>query len=305
MQIFHALSDIDKAAQGCVVVIGNFDGVHRGHQAVLRKAKDVATQKGVKLAVLTFEPHPASLFRPDEPPFRLTPFDLKAERLEIAGVDVLFACGFNWDFASQSHERFIQEILKDSLQPVNIIVGKDFRFGQLRKGSPADIAAAGLSVEVLDEVQDAHGEKFSSSRIREFLRQGNLAAAHDILGWEWEIRGVVEQGDQRGRELGYPTANMALGDTLHPAYGVYAVRVQIEGEEQWRAGATNIGIRPMFEVRVGQVETYLFDFDREIYGKILRVRPVYRLRGEAKFNTMEELIAQIDKDCAQAREILK
>lgn len=304
MQCFETYKDVPDAARGSVLVIGNFDGVHRGHQALLQEAGALAAKAGRKLAVLTFEPHPRALFRPDEPPSRITPFDLKAERLAAAGVDILFCLRFDWDFASRSAENFVQDILVDGIAPAHVVVGHDFHFGQMRKGTSQTIQEAGLPVRVVEEVRGPGGEDLSSSRVRQLLRRGEVAQANHILGWAWEIRGTVFRGDRRGRELGYPTANMRLEEVVHPAYGVYAALAQIEGEEEWLPSAVNIGIRPMFEVRVAQVETYIFDFDREIYDRVLKVRPVQRLRSEAKFGSVETLIAQMEKDCAQAREIL-
>lgn len=306
MKIFNSYRDIPENARGHVVAIGNFDGVHKGHQALLGRAQDIAKGMGKKLSVLTFEPHPRALFRPDEPPFRITPAPLKLERLAACGVDYVFQLGFDWDFASQSAENFVRDILIDGLNAAHIVVGHDFCFGQLRKGNPDTIRAAGLNISVLDKICDDGDSALSSSRIRQALRQGDLAAANDMLGWDWEIRGEIIKGDQRGRELGFPTANMDMGTGVHPAYGVYAVLARIEGaaDEGWIKGAANIGIRPMFEVPVAQVETYLFDFSREIYGKTLCVRPVKRLRGEARFASLDELIAQMNDDCAQARAIL-
>lgn len=301
---FDRYNDLPGEARGCVVVIGNFDGVHKGHQALLAAARDIAQSKGGRLAVLTFEPHPRQLFRPDEPPCRITPPPLKAERMEACGVDVLFSIPFDWDFASRSAQDFVSGVLKDGLGAAHVVVGYDFRFGQLRAGTPQTIEEGGISVSVIEEVRGFGDEDLSSSRIRQHLRRGQIAQANALLGWEWEIRGEVFQGDQRGRELGYPTANMKLEDVIHPAYGVYAVRIQVEGEDFWRGGATNIGIRPMFTVPLAQVETYIFDFNQQIYGKTVRVRPVERLRSEAKFNSLEELIVQMDKDCMQARDII-
>lgn len=301
---FDCFNDLPHNVLGSVVVIGNFDGVHKGHQALLTKARDIAGSLSVPLAVLTFEPHPRQLFRPDEPPCRITPSILKAERMEQCGVDILFSLPFDWDFAGRSAQDFIDEILINGLSAAHVVVGYDFRFGQLRAGTPQMIKNSGISISVIDEVKGQGDEDLSSSRIRQYLRRGQIQEANDLLGWEWEIRGTVFQGDQRGRELGYPTANIHLDDTIHPAYGVYAVRVQIEGEDIWRNGATNIGIRPMFAVPTAQVETYIFDFNREIYGEIMRIRPVSRLRSEAKFNTLDELKRQMEKDCAKAREVL-
>lgn len=303
MKIFKSLQSLPQDAQGTVIAIGNFDGVHRGHQMVLARAKAMATKLGKPLGLLTFEPHPRRLFRPDDPPFRITPADLKAERLAQSGVDILYALDFNWDFASQSPEDFIKTVMSEGIKPAHIIVGYDFCFGQLRKGAPQDFKAAGFDTTIIEEIAE-DDEKLSSSRIRQCLRHGKLVEANHLLGWEWEIRGCVVKGDQRGRELGYPTANVPLGDTTHPAYGVYATLAKLEGEDIWRPSATNIGIRPMFEAPEALVETFIFDFDSEIYGQTIQVKPVKRLRGEAKFDSLDDLIVQMEKDCAQARDIL-
>ncbi|MGB4107239.1 MAG: bifunctional riboflavin kinase/FAD synthetase [Alphaproteobacteria bacterium] len=304
MQIFNMYKNLPAAASGAVVAIGNFDGVHKGHQALLAKARAIAKGDNKLAAVLTFEPHPKRLFRPDEPPGRLTPPAVKAWRLEQAGVDILYSLPFDWDFASQSAEDFIKNVLQDGLKAAHIVVGEDFRFGQLRKGEPADIEKAGIPVTGIGGVSDPSGQVYSSSLIRRALRQGEIAEANTMLGWEWEVRGEIVKGDQRGRELGFPTANFALGETIHPAYGVYAARVNLEGEKEWRDAAVNIGIRPMFEIPEAEVESYIFDFNREIYGKTLRVQPVKHLRSEAKFNSIEELKMQMNDDCKQVQKIL-
>jgi riboflavin kinase/FMN adenylyltransferase len=305
MEIYAQLDQIPAEGKGTVIAIGNFDGVHRGHQALLNKAAGIAAAQNKKLGVLTFEPHPRRLFQPDQPPARLTPSNVKAWRLEEEGVDYLFPLTFDWDFASQSAEDFIQNILIDGLEAAHIVVGYDFCFGQLRKGSAETIKGAGLKVDVIDKIEDSKNEIISSSRTRQLLRRGDVAGANELLGWQWEIRGSIFRGDRRGHDLGYPTANILLKDTIHPAYGVYACRVKIDGEDQWRPAATNIGIRPMFEVPEGQVEAHILDFpDQDIYDTTLRIQPVERLRGEAKFNSLDDLIAQMEKDCAKTREIL-
>lgn len=305
MTLYHSLEDLPASAKGHVIAIGNFDGVHLGHRAVINAAREMATARNLKLGILTFEPHPRSLFRPDDPPFRITPPDLKAQKLLEAGADFIVSLPFDWDFASQSAKSFVDNILVEKLSPAHVLAGEDFQFGQLRKGTLETIREAGLAVTGIAITGDADSDKFSSTVIRENLRAGNIAAANTMLGWDWEIRGEIVRGDRRGHELGYPTANVHLKNVLHPAYGVYATWVQIEGEDQWRMAATNIGIRPMFELKVGQVEAHILDFeDKDIYGRTLRIRPVQRLRGEAKFDTLEALITQIDADCDATRHIL-
>ncbi len=229
MKVFETYNSIPDAVQGSVVVIGNFDGVHLGHQALLRDAKKIASSSGKPLSVLTFEPHPKALFRPDDPPYRITPMGLKHERLSKCGVDHVFSLPFDWDFASQSAEDFVQNILIDGLKAAHVIVGFDFKFGQLRKGTPQTIIDAGLTVSVIEEVTDQSAGDLSSSHVRQLLRHGKIAQANAVLGWEWELRGEIFKGDQRGRELGYPTANMRLNDTIHPSYGIYAVMARLSG----------------------------------------------------------------------------
>lgn len=304
MKIFSSSTYLPRDAAGAVIAIGNFDGVHRGHRELLAKARALADMKQRRLGILTFEPHPRALFRPDDPPFRITPAAMKARKLAECGTDILFSLPFDWAFASQSPELFIENVLKEKISPSHIVVGNDFAFGQLRKGTPETLKKAGFAVTVLEMLADEGEDKYSSSGIRQSLQEGDIEAANEALGWEWEIEGAVVKGDQRGRTIGYPTANVPLDDTVHPAYGVYATWTQIEGETQWRASATNIGIRPMFELKTGQVETHIFNFDRDIYGKTLRVKPVRRLRGEAKFESLDALVNQIKKDCEEALRIL-
>lgn len=287
-----------------VLAIGNFDGVHRGHRELLRQAREKADALGVTLTVLTFEPHPRSLFRPDDPPFRLTPSALKAERLAECDVDYVYAPEFNWDFAGKSAEAFIDDLLIAQLQAAHVFVGEGFHYGAQRKGDVDLMRRHGLNVTALEPVCDAGGEVISSTRIRHLLRHGALEDANALLGWDWIMCGEVVHGDKRGRELGYPTANVPLHETLHPAYGIYAAEVQIAGEAVWRSAAVNIGIRPMFEVKVGQVEAFLLDYEGDLYGRILTVRPVKYLRQEMKFDDLDALVKQMEKDVAATREIL-
>jgi riboflavin kinase / FMN adenylyltransferase len=307
MEIISDYKNLKPAQTGAVLAIGNFDGVHKGHQALLQKVREIADKAGAKTGILTFEPHPRRLFRPDDPPFRLTPWRLKCEQLKRQGIDLVYCLPFDWDFASQTAPQFIEAILTQGLKPAHIVIGADFRFGQMRQGTPDDLRQAGFNVTVFDKVTGAESEEISASRIRQALRHGDIDTANRLLGWPWEIAGTVVKGDQRGRQLGYPTANVQMGETLHPDYGIYAsmTRIAEDGADSlWLPSVTNIGIRPMFEVPVGQMETYIFDFDRDIYGKTLHVRPVKRLRGEARFDNIDALIRQIGEDCLAARKIL-
>lgn len=306
MKVFHSLGNLKPEDTNQIVVIGNFDGLHKGHQSLISQAKMLAEKENKKVLLLTFEPHPRRLFRPDDPPFRITPYDLKIKKLEEFGVDILVSLKFDWEFASQPAEVFIDEIILNKLQAHTVLVGKDFCFGQLRKGTPEMMKERGVNVVPVAHTLSSDGKKYSSSEVRQLLRTGYIEDANNILGWEWELHGTVVKGDQRGRELGYPTANIPLEETLHPAYGIYACLVQIEDDQKWWPAATNIGIRPMFELQVGQVEAHILKgFDRDIYGRRLRVKPVQRLRGEAKFDSLEALCEQMDKDCQKTLEILQ
>ena len=288
----------------CVLCIGNFDGVHRGHRKLLAAARSIADKNGNPLGVLTFEPHPRRLFRPDDPPFCITPPPVERRLLCALGIDVLFSLRFDWDFASQSADTFVANVLKRGIQPSHIVVGYDFRFGQLRTGTAETLREAGFGVTVVTELVDEEHRAYSSSRVRVALRYGDLETANRLLGWDWEMEGDVITGNRRGHTLGFPTANVELGETLHPAYGVYAAWALVEGESVWRPAATNIGIRPMFELPIGQVEAHILDFDQDIYGESLRVRPVKKIRGEARYASWEELVEQMRIDCQITRKLL-
>ncbi len=304
MQTYYLSDTIPNEARNAVAAIGNFDGLHRGHMALLEIARKRALDAGKAFAVLTFEPHPRRLFRPDDAPFRITPLPVKLQRLENSRADIIFVVNFDWETAHLSADDFICKILKGKLGLNEIVIGDDFRFGQNRSGSIETLQKAGFHCTTLGLIKDSSHAVYSATRVRGLLQAGNIREANALLGWNWEIQAKVEKGDQRGRELGYPTANMPLGETIHPAYGIYASLVQIEGEKGWRMAASNIGIRPMFEARVALVETFIFDFTGDLYGKTLRVRPVEKLRDEAKFDSLETLKLQMAKDCEKAREIL-
>ncbi len=308
MKTYTDIKNLPEKFQGAVVAIGNFDGVHKGHQKLLSIAKELAANEGRSFGVLTFEPHPRKLFRPDDPPFRITPVPVKYRRLELTGADFIVAQSFDWNFASQSAGDFVKNTLVDGLSAARVVVGEDFYFGQLRKGSSELLQDLMPSLIVTEQLLGDDQEAFSSSRIRAALRKGDIKKANEMLGWQWEIEGEVVHGAKRGRKLGYPTANVPLGETLHPGYGVYAAWIKIEkevSEGEWLPAAANIGIRPMFEVPVGHAEAFIFDFNQDIYNRKLRIKPVTQIRGEAKFATIDELITQMKEDCDQVKEILR
>ena len=320
MRIFRHYDDVPAALRGAVVAIGNFDGVHRGHRALIAEAKRQAEARRSPLAVLSFEPHPQEYFRalrqegvPPAGPesFRLTPLRAKARLLAELGVDVLFALTFDGEMARRTPEDFVQNVLVTGLGISGVVVGHDFEFGQRRSGNLATLAMLGekqgFTVTPFDTVTASGDEKISSTLIRQFLKEARPDAAARLLGHPWTVEARVEHGDARGRTMGFPTANMHLGHCLAPAFGVYAVRVSIlEGDRAVARhdGVANFGIRPMYQVNVPLLETHLFDFDGDLYGKYLSVELIGYIRPEAKFPSLDTLIAQIGADAAKAREIL-
>jgi riboflavin kinase/FMN adenylyltransferase len=311
LRIFRHFEDVPPALKGAVVAIGNFDGVHRGHRALIAEAKIQAEARRSPLAVLSFEPHPQEYFKPSPESFRLTPLRAKSRLLSDLGVDALFALTFDGDMARRSPQDFVINVLVNGLGIGGAVVGHDFEFGQKRAGNLASLAymgeMEGFTVTAFDTVTASGDEKISSTLIRQMLKQARPEEAARLLGRFWAVEARVEHGDARGREMGFPTANMHLGHCLAPAYGVYAVRVNIlEGDRAVARhdGVANFGIRPMYQVNVPLMETHLFDFDGDLYGKYLSVELIQYIRPEAKFPSLDALIAQIATDAAKAREIL-
>lgn len=288
---------------GTVLAIGNFDGVHPGHQALLHSARNIATDKKLSLTVLTFQPHPKMFFTPDAEPFLLTRADVKKELLLKAGADHVEIIQFDASLAALSAEDFIQTILVDRLQARHVVVGDGFRFGNDRKGDTALIAKT-LPVSVVDIASDGHAG-YSSSRIRDALKKADFASAAALLGRPWDIISEVVHGDKRGRTLGYPTANQKIGDYLRLPFGIYATRVLIPGEAKYRPAVSNFGIRPMFEVKEPLLETFIFDYSGDLYEKTLSVQPVRFLRSEMRFDDLDALVTQMKEDCQQAQHVLR
>jgi riboflavin kinase/FMN adenylyltransferase len=293
--------------------MGNFDGLHLGHAALIGEARDRARATGVPAAVLTFEPHPRSVFMPEGEPFRLTPFRVKEREIARLGVDLMFVQHFDPAFAKKSAESFVADVLVGAIGVGHIVVGHDCTFGNRRRGTPEMLRAAGaehgFGVTVVEPVRGPDATAYSATRIRELLKSGKPREAAAQLGRFWEIDGRVTVGDRRGRGLGFPTANLALGEYLRPALGVYAVRVSGDGRDDLfggRAidGVANLGLRPTVGGHEPRLEAHLFDIDADLYGRHLRVSLVEFIRPERKFEGLDALKAQIAEDAQKARAIL-
>jgi riboflavin kinase/FMN adenylyltransferase len=297
---------LPASLRGAHVAIGNFDGMHRGHQAVLAATLDRAHAAGRPALALTFEPHPRSYFAPDNPVFRLTPPDAKARLAAALGLDGLVVVPFDGEFAALSADDFVARVLVDGLGLANATVGWDFHFGKGRSGSPAFLSAAGarhgFGVDVVEPHTAEDGALVSSSRIRAALEAGDLAEAAGLLGYRWFVEGAIVGGDRRGRDLGFPTANMRLSDDCRLKHGVYAVIFTVDGVAH--LGAANWGRRPQFDDGAPVLETHVLDFSGDLYGKTADVTFVSYLRPEAKFASLDGLIEQMKVDCAEARAVL-
>lgn len=315
MQLFRHYQSFPADLRGAVVAIGNFDGVHRGHQIVLAEARSQADRLGTGVTVLSFEPHPRSVFRPEDPPFRLTPFRIRARLLEELGVEVHMVLPFDVPFSHLSAEAFVRDILVGAtaaggLGAAHVVIGHDFCFGHQRQGNAQTLQGYGdrfgFGVSVVTKASDEEGGVYSSTGVRQLLREGKPRQAAEMLGRPWEVEGRVEHGDKRGRELGFPTANIDLDEYLRPAFGIYAIRAAIDTgpAPTWHDGVANLGIRPMYLTERPLLEAHLFDFSGDLYGRHLRVQIVDFLRPEATFDGIAALIDQIDRDAAQARAVL-
>ncbi len=307
MTSFYRLDGLDNvpaALKGAVVAIGSFDGVHRGHQAVVARLKAQAAARNVPAVMLTFEPHPRDVFAPAPFMFRLTPPDIKARLCAALGLDGIVMMPFTRDFSLIEAEDFVSRFLVKALRVSGVVVGADFHFGHNRRGTPDFLRASGdihgFSVDILDLLPEGE-EPVSSSRIRKSLTEGDVAAANGMLGYHWFFGGEVVKGDQRGRQLGFPTANIATSSTFQLAQGVYAVRARLG--EKLLDGVAAYG-KPMFNNELPPFETFLFDFDADIYGRHLEVALIGHIRGQEKFGGLDELIAAMNRDSRKAREAL-
>ncbi|MFC6197145.1 bifunctional riboflavin kinase/FAD synthetase [Ponticaulis profundi] len=307
MSIIFDYKNVPEAQRGASVALGNFDGVHAGHRAVIDLAKQVSDARGVPLAALIFEPPPRRYFQPDSPPFRIMRPEQRREALKTIGVDIVYELPFNKELASMSPRAFVEQVLVKGLGLAHLAVGFDFRFGKGREGDTDTLRQLGeefgFTVSVMDAVK-ADSEKISSTAIRTYLQEGQPEHAAHLLGHYWTADGVVEQGEQRGRTISFPTANLRIGNLIQPMFGVYAVWAKVEGDDVWRPGVANFGRTPTTGEREPLLEVHFFDFDQDIYGKHLDVAFVHFLRAEKKFDSFEALTTQIATDASDARERL-
>ncbi|WP_439153810.1 bifunctional riboflavin kinase/FAD synthetase [Yoonia sp.] len=309
MRIIRDTVFIDPADRGAAAAIGNFDGVHIGHQAVIDIARGAAEAANAPLGIMTFEPHPRSYFSRDPKPFRLMNAEARANRLAKLGVEKLYEVPFNAALARLTPREFAQQVICDQLGLKHVIIGADFCFGKDRVGTATDLQAfgkeMGFGVTIVSMVKLPAG-RVSSTAIRQALTDGRPRDAAAMLGHWHRIEGAVIRGDQRGRDLGYPTANMSIEGLHPPKFGVYAVKVDVlDGPHKGSYdGAASIGVRPMFGENIPNCETFLFDFKGDLYGATLSVALVDFLRPELKFDGIAALITQMDADCAKARKIL-
>lgn len=306
MQRLDGGSAVPDALAGGIVALGNFDGFHIGHQAVIGQAIAWAKREGRPAIVATFDPHPVRHFRPDAAPFRLTTLDQRERLFAKAGADAMAVFHFDGALAALTAEQFVDERLVGTLKAAGVVTGADFTFGNRKGGNVATLAAAGQShgfgVETVGPIS-FDGEVVSSSRIRDALRAGDMATAAKLLTRPFAIEGVVQHGDKIGRTIGYPTANIDMGKYLRPAYGIYAVRGRM-ADGRMLDGAASLGIRPSFDPPREMLEAYFFDFAGDLYGQTIAVELIAWLRPEAKFDTLEALTRQMDADCAEARRVL-
>lgn len=305
MQILKSYNDPPKALKGAALAIGNFDGVHRGHQAVLAAAVKAGRAEGRPCGVITFEPHPRQFFQPDVPLFRLTPEPLKLRLMAALGLDLAVVLPFDAALASLTAEQFVNTVLVEGLAVRHVVAGSDFHFGKGRKGTPAMLRSLGQKSGFRVTLVEPQGEGeviYSSTDARQALRDGDPEGAARILGYWWRVSGEVTGGDKRGRWLEFPTANIAVPPGFALRHGIYAVRVWVGGERHH--GAAYLGTRPSFDDGAPVIETFLLDYSGDLYGREIELEMIAFLRGDEKFDDAEALKAQMRADCEAAGQIL-
>ena len=310
MRIFRHYKHLPDAYRNGSIAIGNFDGLHLGHCEVIRRAGVFAHQRGVPWGVLTFEPHPRTIFNKTQTPFRLSSTHMKEQGIKKMGVEFLVVVNFDKEFSKVTGQQFVEEILVQSFEASYVVSGDDFAFGHKRSGDINFLHTMGklhgFGTVGIKHVLDKDSKIISSTRIRDFIKEGNVKAAKNLLGRCHEIEGEVIKGDQRGRTIGFPTANIKLEDSIIPARGVYAVRVGISNGigTIWHNGIANFGIRPTFNGDTLLLEVHIFDYTGNLYSKNIRVALIDYIRPERTFNETSDLILQIKKDCIKAKSVL-
>ena len=292
--------------KGSIVALGNFDGFHLGHQAVVSRAVARAFHERRPVVVATFDPHPVKFFKPDVPPFRLTSLDQRETLFAHAGADAMLVFEFNEELRSTSAEDFVGKLLAGTIAAAGVVTGDDFGFGKGRAGNVEVLRTLGAELGLVAEAVAPviiDGERVSSGRIREALKAGDTGTSTHLLTRDFAIEGVVQRGDARGRELGYPTANLNLGDYQRPRYGIYAVRVTLEDGTE-HPGVASLGVRPTFDPPQELLEAHLFDFDGDLYGQRIEVALHAFIRDERKFDSVDALVAEMRNDEAEARRLL-
>jgi riboflavin kinase/FMN adenylyltransferase len=292
--------------RGSILALGNFDGFHLGHQAVVNRAVARGHHERRPVIVATFDPHPVRFFKPQVPPFKLTSLDQRLSLFAHAGADAMLVFRFDAELAATTAEDFVAKLLAERIGAAGVVTGDDFTFGKGRGGNVEVLKSLGAKVGIAAETVPPvllDGTRISSGRIREALAAGDPGTATRLLSRPFAVEAVVERGDGRGRDLGYPTANLRLGDYQRPAYGIYAAHVRLEDEREFPAVAS-LGVRPTFEPPVELLEAHLFDFDDDLYGRAIEVALHAYIRPEAKFDNLDALAARMREDEVEARELL-
>ena len=298
--------NLAKTDRGTVLALGNFDGLHRGHQAVIKAAQDIAQSQNAPMAIGVFRPHPYRFFKPDAAPFRLMSARMREQIMQELGVDHLFEIPFTNTLRDMDDTEFVQQVLHQGLGVCHVVVGQDYGFGKNRCGNVESLTRLckerGIGVTAMEPVglHKLYG-KYGSTEIRKALQAGDVFHAAHMLSRPWIVDGTVQQGQQRGRTINFPTANLEFGDLVRPKYGVYCVEARLEGEADWRPAVANTGSRPTVDGEEARLEVHILDFDRDIYGQHIDVRFRSFIRPEKKFDSFDALKDQITKDASGAR----
>ncbi len=308
VKTIQSYSDVKTSNQGAVIALGNFDGIHRGHQAVIDAAKDIASKTGKPLALAMFDPHPTRYFKPDLPPYLLMSRKVREEVLTEMTIDICYEIPFDDALRNMDDEEFVETVLHQGLGISHVVVGDDFGYGKKRCGNIETLqkhcGARDIGVTPIKPIglHKLYG-KYGSTEVRDALRNGNVFHAAHMLTRPWQVDGVVSLGAQRGRTIGFPTANVAFGDFVRPKHGVYCVELRLENENIWRPAVANTGTRPTVGGEEARIEAHIFDFDQDIYGQHVDVRFRSFIREEMKFESFDILKSQIEKDARGARAV--